>query len=87
MIAEFKDLPNDWPADKDHDEYYESVYGCSESEVKDHKCSEVQFSGALFPRNDVDVQMQWIYVLVLAAVFTIFRTTACIILSYKANRS
>jgi len=87
MITEFKDLPSDWPESTPVDEYYLAVYGCAADQVHDDKCDEIVNHSALFPRSDVYVPRQGLYVLVLGLVFLFFRTTACVILTMKAGRS
>lgn len=87
MIEEFKDLPSDWPSDTSPDEYYYAVYGCMRDQVHDDKCDDIVNHSALFPRSDVYVPRRMLYVAILGLVFLAFRTTACVLLTYKARRA
>eukprot|EP00939_MAST-03C_sp_MAST-3C-sp1_P002405 g2405.t1 len=87
MIEEFKDLPSDWPSDTSPDEYYYAVYGCMRDQVHDDKCDDIVNHSALFPRSDVYVPRRMLYVAILGLVFLAFRTTACVLLTYKASRA
>jgi ABC-type multidrug transport system ATPase subunit/ABC-type multidrug transport system permease subunit len=87
MIYEFNSIPQNFPNTK-KELYYETIIGCP------FPVSSTNFTcpdnvtineNALFPRNNVYVDNEWIYFIILFSVFFGFRIMACIFLMCKSN--
>ena len=87
MIYEFNSIPQNFPITK-KELYYETIIGCP------FPVSSTNFTcpdnvtineNALFPRNNVYVDNEWIYFIILFSVFFGFRILACIFLMCKSN--
>ncbi len=59
----------------------QAVYGCSEP-VSD---CEGRVDTALFPRNEIDTSLLWMYIIIMGGIFLLFRVLAAILLSARST--
>lgn len=86
MISEFETIPDGFPSNQTK-LYNEFVIGCPEPvSITEFYCPNnvTPDTHALFPKNNVETNHEWIYVGILGGVFTLLRVVSCIILSSKA---
>lgn len=83
LVVEFSDLPGSWNPDLSEEYYWRAVYGCAEAVTN---CDD-RVESALFPRNEIEKESMWLYVLIMFAIFVVFRTVAAIVLAVRSKSS
>ena len=86
MISEFDTIPDGFPSNQTA-LYNEFIIGCPEpvSSTEFYCPNNVTPDAhALFPKNNVDTNHEWVYVGILGGVFALLRIVSCVVLSSKA---
>lgn len=81
LLVEFGDLPRSWNDELDPKLYYQTIYGC---DTPITNCTN-RIETAMYPRNEIDPDYLWLYVVIMAAIFIVFRTIAGFILVARSS--
>ncbi len=60
---------------------HQAVYGCPEP-VSD---CEGRIETALFPRNEIDTSLLWMYIIIMVGIFLLFRVLAASLLAARST--